>query len=695
MAHPDFARAAGSDPGTIRFDHALHTGGAPGEKGVRLACGDCHRSERQDALPGAPSQGVVFAADGAHRRGPYQAPVRFARDCERCHQIATVIDGVGEVHVPHVAPEAVRSFLVRVAVQAKQSDADAAARSAERGLYATGVGCAKCHRVAEGVGQGALPVVRPHIPERWYPRARFDHGRHTAIAFRGGGTGADAECAFCHSSVLVSRRAEDIAIPGISTCRQCHGADREVPGGCVTCHTFHLPPSAGASDYEALDHDRVQRGMTETRYGLRTAMAQWPRGAFFALPKLVWGRPDLQPGTRAFDDEVFRRYGLFPADFDNDGLPLGLIQVKESYKGREPGITVTCELCHSSSLFGNIVAGQPNRFSDFEKIWVDLSVVSGERPADPLYFKTPHGNTVVNGADQLGLLGLVVRNPDLSYDVPTVLRIMHDAAGDLKSEFDAIAYLKTPPWYTYKTKQAGAAGYYFDGGYPKDGNFSAFTYLVAFRSSSELRAPLAAWQRTGHDYLASLEAPRYPFPIDRSRLPRGRRLYDGLCAKCHGGYEGEEATMATLRYPGLVVPAEEVGTDAVRAQFPASFGRRMRAILHKQYTLTKGYVAQPLTAIWAQAPYLHNGSVPTLAQLLEPSRRVARYALVANPNEPRDFDPIEVGWRTEPLPPGPVPEGVRAFDPLVTPGLGNQGHTYGAELTSEERADLIEFLKTL
>src|SRR5262249_9625085 len=161
------------------------------------------------------------------------------------------------------------------------------------------------------------------------------------------------------------------------------------------------------------------------------------------------------------------------------------------------------------------------------------------------------------------------------------------------------------------------------------------------------------------------------------------------CARCHGTYEGQEASVATLRYPGLVVPTGEVGTDALRAQFPESFGARMRSVLHRSYTLTRGYVAEPMTGIWARAPYLHNGSVPTLGQLLQPSRRVGRYALLADPNDERDFDAIEVGWRTEPLPPGPAPVHVRAFDPELTPGMGNQGHTYGADLSDEDRRDLI------
>jgi hypothetical protein len=86
--------------------------------------------------------------------------------------------------------------------------------------------------------------------------------------------------------------------------------------------------------------------------------------------------------------------------------------------------------------------------------------------------------------------------------------------------------------------------------------------------------------------------------------------------------------------------------------------------------------------------------VPTLAELLDPPSRRARYVLAADPNHPADFDQARVGWRCDDLPAGS--QGVhRAYDPSRIPGLGNAGHLYGAELDATGRAALIEFLKTL
>jgi hypothetical protein len=349
------------------------------------------------------------------------------------------------------------------------------------------------------------------------------------------------------------------------------------------------------------------------------------------------------------------------------------------------------------------VIGQPNPFADMEQLWIDLGRVSGELGQDPLYAKTPQGNTVVNGADHLGLLGLYYRNPDYSASLSKAVRWLlstdlNDRPAEMKAEFAALAYIKTPPWYNYATRKSGACGLYADGGQPKYGNFAAFTYLLTFRDfdGQDLATALAAWKRSAPAYLGSLTPPRYPFVIRSEFVPRGRAVYDLHCARCHGSYAPGDSSPASLTYPGLVFPLEEIKTDPLRAHFPPSFTARVRAILKEEYTITGGYAAPPLTAIWARAPYLHNGSVPTLAELLDPPNRRARYVLVADPNNPTDYDQNRIGWRVEVPPPGTSPATVhRLYDAAYVAGLGNAGHLYGTELTGEERMALLEFLKTL
>lgn len=95
-----------------------------------------------------------------------------------------------------------------------------------------------------------------------------------------------------------------------------------------------------------------------------------------------------------------------------------------------------------------------------------------------------------------------------------------------------------------------------------------------------------------------------------------------------------------------------------------------------------GYKARPLNGIWATAPYLHNGSVPTLAELLKPAAdRVESFHVGS-----QEFDPVNVGIRDDPSQP--------LFDTAVE-GNSNMGHEFGADLSDDQRRDLLEYLKSL
>jgi hypothetical protein len=101
------------------------------------------------------------------------------------------------------------------------------------------------------------------------------------------------------------------------------------------------------------------------------------------------------------------------------------------------------------------------------------------------------------------------------------------------------------------------------------------------------------------------------------------------------------------------------------------------------------YKARPLNGIWATAPYLHNGSVPSLYQLLLPAKdRLATFSVGT-----RQFDPVNVGFRTD-APGFPKFESHDADGKPVT-GNSNEGHEYGTNLSEEDRWALVEYLKTL
>ena len=87
--------------------------------------------------------------------------------------------------------------------------------------------------------------------------------------------------------------------------------------------------------------------------------------------------------------------------------------------------------------------------------------------------------------------------------------------------------------------------------------------------------------------------------------------------------------MRLSSYPNRLSTIDEIGTDVARFEVvsPAVIaavaatpsGRYLEA------AETRGYVAPALVGVWATAPYLHNGSVPTLAALMSPAQRPQRF----------------------------------------------------------------------
>lgn len=103
------------------------------------------------------------------------------------------------------------------------------------------------------------------------------------------------------------------------------------------------------------------------------------------------------------------------------------------------------------------------------------------------------------------------------------------------------------------------------------------------------------------------------------------------------------------------------------------------------------YKARPLTGIWATAPYLHNGSVPTLYDLLLPPDQRPKSFFVGT----REFDPQKVGFATAPSPDNDFLFETRTGSGDPKPGNSNLGHEFGVTLTEDQRRMLIEYLKTL
>jgi hypothetical protein len=99
------------------------------------------------------------------------------------------------------------------------------------------------------------------------------------------------------------------------------------------------------------------------------------------------------------------------------------------------------------------------------------------------------------------------------------------------------------------------------------------------------------------------------------------------------------------------------------------------------------YESRVLNGVWAVAPYLHNGSVPNLWELMKPAKDRKSSFMVGS----RIFDPKNVGYATDE---SPFRTGSFTADPGNSNGNGNGGHEFGAGLTDEERWAIIEYMKT-
>ena len=245
--------------------------------------------------------------------------------------------------------------------------------------------------------------------------------------------------------------------------------------------------------------------------------------------------------------------------------------------------------------------------------------------------------------------------------------------------------------------------------------------------------------------------PRWPTifpPIDRELAARGKDLYHGnkakgiqnLCAHCHVATQTPSPSPDSPSLHVTMVPLKEIGTDPLYLE---NFSRRtvdtgllghgrLSAKEASQLVTTElmtangaeedpeyrhrtnawrdaaQYIARPHLAVWATAPFLHNGSIPNLYELLSPTKE--RHAcFYLSPN--MEFDPKQVGFVIEECIGAPA-----SRDPLggfeyrtQLPGNGNKGHEFantpecdstkstgvlGCELPVKDRWAIIEYLKT-
>jgi hypothetical protein len=371
--------------------------------------------------------------------------------------------------------------------------------------------------------------------------------------------------------------------------------------------------------------------------------------------------------------------------------------------------TVNCLVCHMAEIDGVAYFGAGTK--TFDEVWLGeaLKRLTGEpwrsrlgrRSKDYDAAAEAHRILIGHHHDKIDSLTRARSTAFASSHVEMYMR-------DHGNAMPAVAEVgrgdvKTPPlWHT--AAKMPIQRWYSDGSFrgrfplmassmelKKDRSFDALIQFVVPTIKAEFTS-----------VISHLRPPRYPYDIDRSLAARGRELFYSSevgCYRCHGDYDGQ----GNVQWPGVhrSIGTDRARLDVVSEQFIEAFDGSPLAA-DGALIKSRGYAATPLTGVWANYPYLHNGSVPTLHDLLGPaSQRPRIFEVMAartldreRGGQPLARDANAAGLGEHEL--------MRRFGNdrnwfnVSRAGCSNAGHDFWPQIkTDARRRALIEYLKTL
>ncbi|MEP7279804.1 MAG: hypothetical protein ABI813_14235 [Bacteroidota bacterium] len=380
------------------------------------------------------------------------------------------------------------------------------------------------------------------------------------------------------------------------------------------------------------------------------------------------------------------------------GLNAGLMHEYTVVKASngENLVAPNCMQCHAQVFEGKLVMGMGNTFADFtrgqklnpqaytllenflqkgspKKYEASKLFLTVAKTIGPYLVTDVRG---VNAADRLAGVLAAHRDPaSFKWNDTALLNI---PASVIPSD--------VPAWWLLKKKHAM---FYNGFGRGDFGKFLMASNLLTVNDTSESRVVDSHFNDV-LSYIYSLQAPKYPKPINTQLAKKGGLVYTTRCSKCHGKYGSNES------YPNLLIPETLIQTDSFlfknnyqNPQFINWFNNSWFAQSDHPARLEpfNGYIAPPLDGVWSTAPYLHNGSVPTLEGVLNSRMRPAFWR--RNFDDPA-YNDEKLSWSFTDAP-GP---GAGVYNTQL-PGYGNYGHYFGDPLNEKERKAVIEYLKTL
>ncbi len=440
-----------------------------------------------------------------------------------------------------------------------------------------------------------------------------------------------------------------------------------------------------------------------------------------SLPSLPSGATKIAATPQRIDGDAQRGYNyLVTGNYISSGVPL---DIYKQFFGTNPDdlnrtgdnkgvahnfnvvsrngfkmVASTCLTCHAERLDGKIVVGMGNVTADNTidvgqlTGFVDLAVQarypkgSAEWAA---YEPFSRATTVLAPSIRTETRG--VNNADKIFAVLAAYRKKEDLTWLNTPQYEVpktVVPTDVPAWWIVRKKNAL---YYNALGVGDMAKHLMSASLLTLKDSAEARS-IEANAADLWACIRSVKPPKYPNAIDQSLVQRGKLLFNANCAKCHGKHETDSD------YPNLLLSVESVGTDKALADLYATFpdyhnwfnaSWLSKKAPQSLLTPTRGYIAPPLDGIWATAPYLHNGSVPTLDDLLKSNQRPTFFS--RNFDNGYDFDAVKVGWKYKVE---NARKDSKTYDTTLA-GYGNGGHIYGDKFSDDERKAVIEFLKTL
>jgi mono/diheme cytochrome c family protein len=450
-----------------------------------------------------------------------------------------------------------------------------------------------------------------------------------------------------------------------------------------------VAPSRLAAQDDILHHFKYGSVGTEGTVGL-------PYALWRVLPVVFADKLPNRPGVG------YERLGFIFEKNAPHGIAIGTTYVED----RVPLVGLNCATCHTGTVRESpaaprqIVAGMPAHQMDLQGYANFLTAAASDprfeagtlidaiRKQDPNFswFTSVLYRFIVIKRTRDGILERAEQNswfndrpPQGPGRVDTFNPYKRIFNFDLKSD-KSVGTADLPPLFNQRPRQGMWLHWDGNNNAVEERNKSAAIGAGATEESLNL----ASLDRVAN-WALDLKPP--PFPagrIDRIKADAGGKVYAAACARCHAP-DGAQV--------GQVTPLAEIGTDPERLHsFTRALADRMNTIgtgrpwKFTHFRKTEGYANMPLDGVWLRAPYLHNGSVPTLRALLFPDERPRMFY--------RGYDVYDfqaVGFVS--AGPEAQKEGV-AFDTTLR-GNANTGHHYGSDLSPADREALIEFLKTL